>query len=83
MIAKNTDSFVFGEDSYPDWFIKLDKSGRVQFIRLTSSTFKLIIQNITGPVTAETGDTLMYISDSVIVVPRDAANKYMGGKQHV
>lgn len=80
MIAKNTDSFVFGEDSYPDWFTKISNEGRVQFTRLTDNAFKLTIQNITGPVTAETGDTLMYISGSVVVVPRDAANRYMGGR---
>ena len=81
MISVNTNSFVFGRDTFPDWFKVKDKQGKVKYKYQINLMSGAILQTQYGEQEVFIGDTIMLINDELVVVKENAANKYMeGGK---
>lgn len=78
MSATMVESFVLGKDPYPAWFKSISEEHKVHYIiDDTGKVLRVIINNPKETVTAQAGDTLVYFQGSIVVVPKDAAEKYM------
>lgn len=81
MIRVNINSFVFGRDTFPDWFKEKDKQGKVKYKYQINLMSGAILQTQHGEQEVFIGDTIMLINNELVVVKENAANKYMeGGK---
>ena len=73
-------AFVLEKDPYPNWFRDLERDDRLTYMfREDGSILQILIKNSKKFVTAKPEDTLIKIQDDILVVPPDAAKKYMGG----
>ena len=83
MIRVNTNSFVFGRDTFPDWFREKDKQGKVKYKYQLNLMSGAVLQTQVGVQEVFIGDTIMLINDELVVVKKEAANKYMEGGRNV
>ena len=73
----NFKSFVLGKDAYPDWFKELDKQNRVTYERDSLGTLlRVRIQNPTGAVRVDAGETIVNTGDSIIKLSKSIIDKY-------
>lgn len=82
-IARYTDSFTFGKDTYPEWFKKAAAEGKITF-QTDPSTGELLGAIISVPTktySATIGDTIMNLKTGMAVVPQEAAKKFSVQKE--
>ena len=73
----NFKSFVLGKDAYPDWFIALDKQNKITYERDSlGALLRVRIQNPTGTVRIDAGDTVVNTGNSIIKLSESIMNKY-------
>ena len=76
-VKVNTDSFIFGVDYYPQWFVEMDKKGRVEYTYENNKLVGARLKNENeSRFTVTTGDTIMFVNNQMIVVNSKAAKKY-------
>ena len=83
MVRVNTNSFVFGRDTFPDWFKEKDKQGKVKYKYTNNLMSGAVLQTQYGEQEVFIGDTIMLINNELVVVKENAAKKYMEGGKHV
>lgn len=83
MIRVNTNSFIFGRDTFPDWFREKDRQGKVKYRYTNNLMSGAVLQTSAGEQEVFIGDTIMLINNELVVVKENAANKYMEGGRNV
>lgn len=70
--------FTLGEGRYPEWFVNIDKAGRVTYDTnpITGALQSISVKNTDKTVTAFAGDSLFFVGKNVIVVPSDKAKQF-------
>lgn len=77
IMTQNIQTFKLGVDPYPQWFHGLDQS-RIKFDVKEDGTLEKVEFFLTkNTQTAHIGDTIGFTGDSIIVIPAEAAKKYM------
>lgn len=77
-MAIEVKTFVLGKDKYPDWFKKMVEENRATIIPDPQGGLaEVIIKNDQKYTTAKSGETLILMQNRILVVPPDAAEKYM------
>ena len=76
MIRQGTDSFIYGVDEYPSWFTLASQTGKVKYIYSGMASINTLVATINGFEPAKSGDTIMMIADSMVVVPSRTAKEY-------
>ena len=79
MAIQKNKRFILG-DNIPNWIEQFSKNGRIKFhyddeLHLTSAT----IQSPTGPKNVNIGDTIVWASSGLIVIPKTNNVKVKGG----
>lgn len=73
----NFKSFVLGKDKYPDWFKKLADEGKVTYETDSNGVLlRVRIQNPTGAVRVDAGETVVNTGDSIIKLSKSVIDKY-------
>lgn len=77
MITQQIQTFKLGVDKYPNWFYTLDKD-RVKFNLNEDGSLRNVEFSLGKNIeTAYLGDIIGFTGTGVIVIPQDAAKKYM------
>lgn len=73
--------FIIGEGNFPVWFNNTLSKGRARITRdeYTGKLVGVTIYTVSGPVTGKPGDVIINTRNGVLVIPREKAEKYMGG----
>lgn len=77
IMTQNIQTFKLGVDPYPQWFHGLDQN-RIKFDVKEDGTLEKVEFFLTkNTQTAHIGDTIGFTGSSIIVIPAEAAKKYM------
>lgn len=76
MIRQETDSFVFGVDEYPNWFMVNSQTGLVKPIYSDGMLINTLIATASGFESVKKGDTIMELNGSMVIIPSNIAKEY-------
>lgn len=77
MIRVDTNSFIYGKDSFPQWFIDHSESGDVSYTySADGSLVSTHIYTINGWDHVHKGDTIMQLDGNMTVIPSNVAQEF-------